>query len=201
MFLTVGLWEKVFHRHFLGETINKTRTTYKKIISLFIYNENNHSLQTLLSFPLAHKVFFSSPFVHFFLSGTFLWAWSLLTHIWTEQSLFYQWKVSTCLWSYHLLQIKDSWHIIYALVKGEVFRWSRAAKHSQPLFWSNDFLLIECSKPKSEALLCVLFALFCGEGHHIRNDTTVLCIPFFFFFLKSVFNNFQSSIIKFQASG
>lgn len=49
-----------------------------------------------------------------------------------------------CLWSYHLQQIKGSWHIIYALLKGVVFSWSQAAEHSYPLFWSNDFLLIEC---------------------------------------------------------
>lgn len=37
-----------------------------------------------------------------------------------------------------------------------------------PLFWSNDFLLIEHSKSNSEALLCVLFALFCVKGHNMR---------------------------------
>lgn len=84
------------------------------------------------------------------------WLWS--THTWTGPGVSVHWKVSAFLWRSHPRQIKGSWHIIYASLKGEPFSRGPAAKQfTSPLLWSNDFLLIERSQSNAGpfcALLC-----------------------------------------------
>lgn len=151
-----------------GEEGLKSPSTFLiLILDLSFWNTQHVYLSTGISKPLS---ILSSPFVLFFLLSACVWEWYLLTHIWTGQRLFYQWKVSTCLWSYHPQQIKDSWHIIYALLKAEVFSWSRAATHSWPLFWSNDFLLIECSQSNSSSALCPFCFVLCKRPLYETRD-------------------------------
>lgn len=71
-----------------------------------------------------------------------------------------------CLWSYHLQQIKECWHIIYALLKGEVFSWSRAAKHIAAPY-SEVMTSSWLSAPSQMQTLCP-FALSSAKGHNMR---------------------------------
>lgn len=104
-------------------------------------NKTKHFLKPRFVCPCVVNFSPGFLFVHFFpLLSAFLWEWCLLTHIWTGQRLLSQ---CPCLWSYHLQQIKGSWHIIYALLKGWSVQLKSGSKALLPLSWKKKWSPLE----------------------------------------------------------